>query len=89
MIPNNEDTLRDLVQQGQAVSLLMEDIPGDVLFVGHINFDGKGPTDERTVGIIRAAKAIAADGLNFDGGTKVSRRDVAYLLHYIFDMQEI
>ena len=43
---------------------------------------------ERREGLRRAAKAIVADGIDMDSGTRVADRDLGYLVQYIADMLE-
>lgn len=43
---------------------------------------------EREVGIRDAARAVLADGLTFDEGTRVSGAHLGYLVRYVADMLE-
>jgi len=45
--------------------------------------------DERHLGIQAAARAVLADGLSADEGTRVSTRSLGFLVHYVADMMEL
>ena len=50
------------------------------------DFEGHDP--ERYVGIRTAARAVLADGISPDHGTKVSFGDIGFLVRYIGDIIE-
>ena len=80
----NENDLQTILEQLRAAAGRLEDCPGSLIMPGW----DEDRLDDRRRGIRAAARAVAADGLTGDEGTRLPVRQLGCLVRYIADILE-